>query len=92
PIKTSVLLLADVSINVIFVGDISFARCVKKYVDHGYNNYNDTMTKIAGIIRESDIAVGNLESPLVTKVMLKYRFNGRKQVFIHADYRSATAL
>jgi hypothetical protein len=29
--------LADVSISIIFVGDISFGRCVRKYVDHGYN-------------------------------------------------------
>ncbi|CAB3991400.1 Hypothetical predicted protein, partial [Paramuricea clavata] len=82
----------DVSISIIFVGDISFARCVRKYVDHGCNNYNDTMIKVAGIIREADIAVGNLESPFVTKMMLKDRFNGRKKIFLHADHRSAAAL
>ncbi|CAB4003863.1 Hypothetical predicted protein, partial [Paramuricea clavata] len=82
----------DVSISIIFVGDISFGRCVRKYVDHGYNNYNDTMVKVAGIIRDADIAVGNLESPFVTKAMQKDRFSGRKRYFLHADHRSATAL
>jgi hypothetical protein len=92
PTKTFVILLAAVSISIIFVGDISFGRCVRKYVDHGYNNYNDTMVKVAEIIREADIAVGNLESPFVTNTMLKDRFNGQKRFFLHADHRSATAL
>ena len=55
-------------------------------------NYNDTMVKVAGIIRKADIAVGNLESPFVTNTMLKDRFNGRKRFFLHSDHRSATAL
>jgi hypothetical protein len=92
PVKAFVLLLTDVPISIIFVGDISFSRCVKKYVDHGCNNYNDTMEKVAGIIREADIAVGNLESPFVTKMMLKDKFKGRKEIFLHADHRSAAAL
>jgi hypothetical protein len=86
------LLFTDVSISIIFVGDINLGDCVRYYVNHGYNNYNDTMVKVAGIIRHADIAVGNLESPFVTKTMLRDRFNGRKRVFLEADPRSAIAL
>ncbi len=50
------------------------------------------MVKVAGIIRHADIAVGNLESPFVTKTMLRDRFNGKKRVFLEADPRSAIAL
>jgi hypothetical protein len=84
--------LTDISISIIFVGDICFNGCVRKYVDHGYNNYNDTMVKVAGIIREADIAVGNLESPFASKTMLKDRFNGLKGTFMYSVPRSVTAL
>ena len=86
------MLLTDGSISIIFVGDISFNGCVKKYVDQGYTSYNDTMVKVAKIIREADIAVGNLESPFVSKSMQKNRFSGVKRIRMYSDVGSASAL
>jgi hypothetical protein len=90
--KTFAFQLTDISISIIFVGDICFNGCVEKFVHHGYNDYNDTMVKVAGIIREADIAVGNLESPFATKTMLKDRFNGLKEAFMYSVPRSVAAL
>jgi hypothetical protein len=50
------------------------------------------MEKVARIIREADIAVGNLESPFVSKTMLKDRANGLKRIFLDAEPCSAIAL
>ena len=50
------------------------------------------MVKVAGIIREADIAVGNLESPFASKTMLKDRFNGLKGTFMYSVPCSVTAL
>ena len=88
--------MTDGSISIIFVGDISFNGCVKKYVDQGYISYtmvhNDSMVKVAKIIREADIAVGNLESPFVSKSMQKNRFSGIKRIRMYSDVGSASAL
>ena len=84
-------LYIDFSVSIIFVGDINFGSRVKYFVNRGYNNYNDTMRKVAGIIRKADIAVGNLEGAFVTKEMQKDRFKGGK-VYIDADYRSVSAI
>ena len=91
PSKIFVFLRADDSISIIFVGDVSFDGVVRYYVNHGYNNYNDTMEKVAEIIREADIAVGNLESPFVTKSMQKDRLKG-KVIFLDADHRCVSAI
>ena len=82
----------DGSISIIFVGDISFDGCVRKYVDQGYISYNDTMLKVAKIIRKADIAVGNLESAFVSKSMQKYSRSGVKRLRRYSDARSASAL
>ena len=84
------MLLTDVSISVIFVGDINFGDYVKRYVRQGYTKYNDTMENVAEIIREADIAVGNLESPFVTKPMLKDKTKGKFRM--EADSSSVSAL
>ena len=89
--KTFALSLTDESISVIFVGDIHFGDYVRGNVNHGYNNYNDTMEKVADIIREADIAVGNLESPFVTKPMLKDKTIGCEH-YLDADSSSVSAL
>ena len=48
--------------------------------------------EVAGIIKGADIAVGNLQSPFVTKTMLRDRLNDRTRVFLDADPPSASAL
>ena len=78
--------------SIIFVGDISFDGCMKYYVKHGFCSYNASLRNVAGIIKGADIAVGNLESPFVTKTMLRDRFKGRKRVFLDAEPCSASAL
>ena len=50
------------------------------------------MARVAGPIRKADIAVGNLESPYVTKTMMKDNYKGKKDVFIDAHPDSAAAL
>ena len=48
---------------------------------------------MAKILRQADIAVGNLESPLVPfKIRLKEKFPGAKRIFVSADPKSAPAL
>ena len=86
------LFLQDNPVSVIFVGDVSFDSCIMYYVNHGYNCYNDTMAKVAGPIRKADIAVGNLESPYLTKAMLKDNYKGEKGIFVDAHPDSAAAL
>ena len=49
------------------------------------------MEKVAEIIREADISVGNLESPFVTKTMQKDRLKG-KVIFLDADHRCVSAI
>ena len=51
------------------------------------------MGKVAEIIREADIAVGNLESPLVTKKMLRdmVKLDGKK-AFLDADHHCVSAI
>ncbi|XP_028405176.1 uncharacterized protein LOC114527664 [Dendronephthya gigantea] len=82
----------DNAVSIIFVGDVSFGSCIMYYVNHGYNYYNDTLVKVAGPIKNADIAVGNLESPYVTKTMMKDSYKGRKNVYINAHPDSAAAL
>ena len=77
-------------LSIIFVGDINFNGCVKYYVNHGFNTYNDTLAEVADVIREADIAVGNLECSLTTKAMTKNITN--KIILIDADPRSVEAL
>ncbi|XP_046854389.1 uncharacterized protein LOC124447480 isoform X2 [Xenia sp. Carnegie-2017] len=78
-------------LSIIFVGDINFNGCVKYYVKHGFNTYNDTLAEVADVIREADIAVGNLESSLTTKSMTSKRVTD-KRLLIDADPRSVEAL
>ena len=80
--------------SIIFVGDISFDGCVKYYVGHRYYRYSDTMAKVANVIREADISVGNLESPFVNETMFKdqLKLGSRKAVFLDADPLSVLAL
>ena len=77
--------------SIIFVGDINFDGCVKYYVNHGFNTYNDTLAEVADVIREADIAVGNLECSLTTKSMTSKRVTD-KRLLIDADPRSVKAL
>ena len=88
----SISFLQDNPVSIVFVGDISFDSCIMYYVNLGYNCYNYTMVKVAGLIRKADIAVGNLESPYVTKLMLKDNYKGNKKAFIDAHPDSAAAL
>ena len=74
------------------VGDISFDGCVRKYVEDGYYNYNETMVKVAEIIRQADIAAGNLESPFVNETMLNGKISGVERMRIYSDVHSASAL
>ena len=48
---------------------------------------------MAQIIKQADIAVGNLESPLVpSKIRLSEKFPGPKIIFVSAEPNSAPAL
>ena len=77
-----------------FVGDISFDGPVKYYSDRHYHTYNETFDKVASILRQADLAIGNLESPFVNQSMLEDKYSGstRKTVVINADPTSVSAL
>ena len=52
------------------------------------------MAKVANVIREADISVGNLESPFVNETMFKdqLKLGSRKVIFLDADPLSVQAL
>ena len=75
-----------------FAGDISFSGPVQYYARHGCHTYNDSFSQVAADIRGADFAVGNLESPFVTKEMLAERYQGKKSVYLDADVESASSL
>ncbi len=50
------------------------------------------MVKVAEIIRQADIAVGNLESPFVNETMLNGKISGVERMRIYSDVHSASAL
>ncbi|XP_046854390.1 capsule biosynthesis protein CapA-like [Xenia sp. Carnegie-2017] len=79
------------NVSIIFVGDINFDGCVKYYVNHGFNTYNDTLAEVADVIREADIAVGNLECSLTTKSMTSKGIMKHK-ILVDADPSSVKAL
>ena len=61
--------------SLIFVGDILLDGIVRYYVDHGIGTYNDTLSPVAPIIREADVAIANLESPVGTDEMRNHPVN-----------------
>ncbi|KAK3730371.1 hypothetical protein QZH41_008009 [Actinostola sp. cb2023] len=48
-----------------FAGDISFDSAAKYFIRKGICSYNDTFAKVAPVFKESDLVIGNLESPFV---------------------------
>ncbi|EDO44155.1 predicted protein, partial [Nematostella vectensis] len=84
-------LMIDVSSATIdFVGDISFDGIQKIFNNMGMCSYNDSLRSVAPILRQSDLAVGNLESPYGTKNMRKNHFWGKPRLM--ADAESVSAL
>ena len=77
-----------------FVGDIVLDGPIRYYGSRQNSKYNDTFAKIAPIIRQADVAIGNLESPFGTEDMRKRPV--RKHVgdspFLLASHESAESL
>ncbi|KAK3730375.1 hypothetical protein QZH41_020666 [Actinostola sp. cb2023] len=48
-----------------FVGDVSFDGAVRYYHKRGLCSHSDTFAKVAPVFKESDLVIGNLESPFV---------------------------
>ena len=54
------------------VGDIQLSRDIKKYINKCNNqDYSNIFKYVKNFIKESDISLGNLESPISDKVNLK---------------------
>ena len=79
-------------VTLLFVGDVSFAGPVKYYVEHDYHTYNDSFNEVAPYIRQADIAVANLESPFVSKDVYRYKYKGKRLVFLDSSPKAAPAL
>lgn len=52
------------SIELIFGGDVMLARHVQT-IQAGLNDYSDAWQNIAEVLRRADLAVINLESPII---------------------------
>jgi len=59
------------TVSLDFVGDIHLGGVVQYQNKHGYCTYNETFQHVAKYLRESDLAVGNLEAPFIRKDMEK---------------------
>ena len=54
------------------VGDIQLSRDIKKYINKCNNqDYSNIFKYVKNFIKESDISLGNLESPISDKINLK---------------------
>lgn len=78
--------------TLLFVGDISFAGPVKYYVEHNFHSYNDSFNDVASFVRGADISVANLESPFVNEDVYRYKYKGKRLIFLDSSPHSAPAL
>ena len=65
---------------------------MKYYVGLKYHTYNDSFNDVAPYIREADISVANLESPFVSEDVYRYKYEGKRLVFLDSSPQAAQAL
>lgn len=61
----------ETTISLDFVGDVHLGGVFQYQNKHGYCTYNEIFQHVAKYLRESDLAVGNLEAPFIRKDMEK---------------------
>ncbi|MEO5952324.1 MAG: CapA family protein [Chloroflexia bacterium] len=77
--------------KLIFVGDLMMGRYVGQYLNY-YGNYDAPFANIKSYLSSADLAIGNLESPIVPRGVITIPAASPNNLNLTGDARSAYAL